>query len=142
MEVRDILRRKGAIVETIAPEATLHQACEQMAACRIGCLVVSNDGARVDGILSERDIVTQVALRGVGVLERFVNDALTRQVITCAPGDDVVELMSVMTDRRCRHLPVVDAGRLVGIVSIGDLVKARIDAAETEAAALRDYITS
>jgi len=142
MEVRDILRRKGAIVETIVPEATLRQACEQMAACRIGCLVVSNDGLRVDGILSERDIVTQVALRGTAVLDRFVNDALVRQVVTCSPGDDIVDLMSVMTDRRCRHLPVLDGGRLAGIVSIGDLVKARIDAAESEAAALRDYITS
>jgi CBS domain-containing protein len=101
---------------------------------------VSEDGTGVDGILSERDIVRSLAEHGTALLSLPVEDLMTRRVITCGPEDTVEELMSLMTERRIRHLPVLDGGRLCGLVSIGDIVKNRLEEVEYEATSLRSFI--
>lgn len=108
---------------------------------RIGAVVVSSDGTGVLGILSERDIVHGLAERGTAVLESMVEDLMTSDVETCSLADTDREILALMTDRRFRHLPVVDDGALAGIISIGDVVKSRLDEIMREAEALRDYIT-
>ena len=109
---------------------------------RIGALVVSGDGRAINGIISERDIVRQVASGGLAALTASVGSAMSTDVITCSAGDGVDRLMELMTDQRIRHLPVVDdAGHLAGIVSIGDVVKARLAELELENRALADYIS-
>ncbi|MBV8494422.1 MAG: CBS domain-containing protein [Alphaproteobacteria bacterium] len=140
MDVETILRNKGSWVATIRPEATIAEAVDMLRHERIGAIVVSEDGESVDGILSERDIVTALADFGTDLLLRCVDDIMTRDVVTCEPGDTVGELMAEMTSRRIRHFPVVTDGRLCGIVSIGDLVKSRIDEVEFEANSLRSFI--
>ena len=140
MNVETILRNKGNWVATIRPDATIAEAVDMLHRERIGAIVVSNDGDGVDGILSERDIVAALAERGTKLLSRSVDDIMTRAVVTCDPGDTVGELMAEMTSRRIRHFPVVADGRLCGIVSIGDLVKNRLDEVEFEAKSLRSFI--
>jgi CBS domain-containing protein len=145
MKVREILEAKGSRVVTIRPDATLSTAVHRLALERIGALVVSDDGLRVAGILSERDIVTGLARDGADLLAtgRHVADLMTRNVATCGPDDTVKWLMAEMTRRRVRHLPVVDDGRLVGVVSIGDVVKSRLGEVELEATVLREaYIAA
>lgn len=142
MNVESILNAKGRSVITIAPDASVGDAVELLRAKGIGALVVSGDGASVAGILSERDIVHALSERGPRLLELKVSDLMTRHVFTCKPGDSVADLMAEMTDRRIRHLPVVENGRLKGIVSIGDVVKNRLDEVESEASSLRQFITS
>ena len=140
MNVETILRNKGDWVATIRPDATIAEAVETLNRERIGALVVSADGNSVDGMLSERDIVTALDDYGEVLLSRPVDQIMTRNVITCDPADTVQELMAEMTNRRFRHLPVVKNGRLCGIVSIGDLVKNRLDEVEFEANSLRSFI--
>ena len=140
MNVETILRNKGSWVATIRPEATIAEAVDMLRHERIGAIVVSEDGESVDGILSERDIVIALADFGTDLLLRCVDDIMTRDVVTCEPDDTVGELMAEMTSRRIRHFPVVTDGRLCGIVSIGDLVKNRIDEVEFEANSLRSFI--
>lgn len=140
MNVETILRNKGNWVATIRPETTIAEAVDMLRRERIGAIVVSEDGESVDGILSERDIVIALADFGTDLLLRTVDDIMTRDVVTCEPEDTVGELMAEMTNRRIRHLPVVAEGRLCGIVSIGDLVKNRIDEVEFEARSLRSFI--
>ena len=140
MNVETILRNKGNRVATIRPDATVADAVGTLNRERIGALVVSEDGAGVDGILSERDIVMALADHGGDLLARSVSEIMTRTVITCDPEDSVGELMAEMTNRRIRHFPVVADGRLRGIVSIGDLVKNRLDEVEYEASSLRSFI--
>ena len=140
MNVETILRGKGDWVATIRPEATIAEAVEVLNHERVGALVVSDDGGEVAGVLSERDIVRALGRHGEDLLSRAVEDIMTRDVITCEPGDTVGELMSEMTNRRIRHLPVVVEGRLRGIVSIGDVVKNRLDEVEFEASSLRSFI--
>ena len=140
MNVETILRDKGDWVATIRPDATIAAAVEMLNRERIGALVVSDDGAEVAGVLSERDIVRALGLHGEDLLSRPVEEIMTRNVITCQPADTVGELMSEMTNRRIRHLPVVADGRLRGIVSIGDVVKNRLDEVEFEASSLRSFI--
>jgi CBS domain-containing protein len=142
MNVEAILKGKGRTVVTIAPGETIADAVELMRRKRIGAVVVSDDGVRVGGILSERDIVHALAEKGAAILELGVAALMTRHVFTCRPDDTVAELMAEMTERRIRHLPVVDGGRLTGIVSIGDVVKNRLDEVESEASSLRQFITS
>ncbi|TMJ62644.1 MAG: CBS domain-containing protein, partial [Alphaproteobacteria bacterium] len=127
-------------VATIRPDATIAEAVDMLHRERIGAIVVSNDGDGVDGILSERDIVAALAEQGTNLLSRSVDDVMTHDVVTCDPGDTVGELMAEMTNRRIRHFPVVSEGRLCGIVSIGDLVKNRLDEVEFEAKSLRSFI--
>jgi CBS domain-containing protein len=140
MNVETILRNKGNRVATIRPDATVAAAVDLLKRERIGAVVVSEDGERVDGILSERDIVIALAEHGEDLLSRPVDQIMTRTVITCDPGDSVGKLMAEMTNRRIRHFPVVADGRLCGIVSIGDLVKNRLDEVEFEANSLRSFI--
>lgn len=140
MNVETILHNKGSWVATIRPEATIAEAVDMLRHERIGAVVVSQDGESVDGILSERDIVIALADCGTDLLLRCVDDIMTRDVVTCEPDDTVGELMAEMTSRRIRHFPVVTDGRLCGIVSIGDLVKSRIDEVEFEASSLRSFI--
>jgi CBS domain-containing protein len=142
MNVEAILAGKGRSVMTIAPEASIGDAVDLLRRKGIGALVVSSDGAAVAGILSERDIVHALAERGARLLELQVSALMTRHVFTCKPGDSIAELMAEMTERRIRHLPVVENGRLAGIVSIGDVVKNRLDEIEAEASSLRQFITS
>ena len=138
MDVDGILRAKGARVVTIEPEASVAELVRVLRKERIGALVVSRDGQVIDGIVSERDIVRGLADHGAGVLGLAVRDVMTASVATCGPHDSVKQLMAQMTRRRIRHLPVVDDGRLAGIVSIGDVVKNRLEEMETETNVLRE----
>jgi CBS domain-containing protein len=140
MNVETILRNKGNRVATVRPDATLAAAVGILNRKRIGALVVSQDGEGVDGVLSERDIVIALAKYGERLLSRPVGEVMTKNVVTCDPSDTVDQLMAEMTNRRIRHFPVVADGRLCGIVSIGDLVKSRLDEVEFEASSMRSFI--
>lgn len=140
MNVESILRAKGRQVVTIAPEASVADAAQLLRRKSIGALVVSADGNRIEGILSERDIVHAFAESGGAALGLRVADVMTRQVVTCAPSDTIAELMAEMTRARIRHLPVVEQTRLVGLVSIGDVVKNRLEEMEYEAMSMRQFI--
>jgi len=141
MNVQSIIGAKGTDVATVAQTASLHEAIGLLGERRIGALVVSGDGRAIEGIVSERDIVRAAAV-GADALDRSVGSVMSTDVVTCTAGDGVDRLMSLMTERRIRHLPVVDdAGHLAGIVSIGDVVKARLSELEQENQALADYIS-
>jgi CBS domain-containing protein len=142
MQVRHILRDKGREVVTISADATLSEASRLLARKRIGALVVRDRDGQLSGILSERDIVRAVAEASVNALPQTVSAHMTRSVETCTESDSVDDLMEVMTNRRLRHLPVIEEGRLCGIVSIGDVVKTRIDETVREANTLREYIAA
>ncbi|MBS0242585.1 MAG: CBS domain-containing protein [Proteobacteria bacterium] len=142
MHVTSILKMKGRAVETVTATMTLAEVVQRLASRRIGAIVVTSDQAPVLGIVSERDIVRVLAKEGPAVLSKPVSEAMTRNVVTCRETDSLDELMSRMTAGRFRHLPVVEDGRLVGIVSIGDVVKHRVAEVELEASAMRDYITA
>ena len=142
MYVQSILTTKGNAVATIPPEATLGEATGQLRDHGVGALVVSVDGTTVTGIVSERDVVRALAAHGTTSLGRQVSSIMSRDVVTCAPEDTVHSLMELMTERRVRHLPVLDrSGALCGIVSIGDVVKHRLGELETENSHLHDYIS-
>jgi CBS domain-containing protein len=141
MTVQQILKMKGNAVFTMAPTATLAEVARELHSRKIGAVVIL-DGERLAGILSERDIVRLVAERGAKALDVPASSAMTQRVETCGCDDLVDEVMARMTNSRFRHLPVVHEGRLVGLVSIGDVVKQRIDEAIREADSMRDYIHS
>ncbi len=141
MRISDLLRVKGAQVVTVPPDTTVRHLAAVLAEHRIGAVVVSGDGASVDGIVSERDIVRALALRGAAVLSEQVTAIYTADVHTVAPETELDDVARMMTERRVRHAPVTVDGGLRGIVSIGDVVKSRIGELETERAALTDYIT-
>ncbi len=138
MSVREILKSKGAVVETIDGNASVLEAAERLRDETIGALVVSSDGKTVDGIFSERDVVRGLADHRDSALSMKVKDLMTTSVATCSPEDGVEKVMLEMTELRARHFPVVDDGRLVGIVSIGDVVKNRLDEVELEKKVVRD----
>jgi CBS domain-containing protein len=140
MTVKAILSRKGNNVITIEPTVTLSAAVNILAEHRIGAVVVAGADKQVAGILSERDIVRALAQRGPGVLEEAVGQVMTRKVVTCTESDTMAALMERMTQGKFRHLPVVERGKLVGLVSIGDVVKHRLGEMEHESNALREYI--
>jgi CBS domain-containing protein len=143
MTVREILNAKGHKVVSVPPHTSVMVAAQRMRLERISALVVSSDGGRtVDGILSERDIVMGLIEHKGEVLELPVSELMSRAVATCTPADSVASVMNTMTTRRFRHLPVVENGKVVGIVSIGDVVKNRIDVMQMEANVLRDYIVA
>lgn len=142
MKIREILRHKSADVATVSPHATIESALGVLKERNIGALVISSATNPVNGILSERDIVRSLATRGAGVLEERVSDNMTTSVISCGPDELITEAMTTMTTRRFRHMPVIDGEALVGIVSIGDLVKHRLEELEDEASSLRTYIAS
>jgi CBS domain-containing protein len=139
MRIADVLRNKGTDVATVAPTASVTQLIAELAAHNVGALPVVDDGELV-GIVSERDVVRRLDGIGAALLEASVGDIMTTEVTTCSPEDGVADLAAIMTARRFRHLPVVVEGRLAGIVSIGDLVKARIDLLESEREQLQSYI--
>ena len=140
MNVQTILDTKGRDVITIAPTATLQAAVHRLAEHRIGALLVLGPDHRVVGIVSERDIVRVLAERGAGVLAQPLSQVMTRKVVTCSQSDTVGVLMERMTTGKFRHLPVVEQEQVIGIISIGDVVKHRLREIEQESAALRDYI--
>lgn len=144
MNVEAILRTKGDKIVTIAPDATVGEAARMLKRSRIGALVVSENGADVQGILSERDIVGGLGDAGSrkNLLDRPVRDLMTVDVLTCKPDDTVEHCMAVMTERRVRHLPVMRDGRMIGVISIGDVVKNRLEELENEAGFLRNLIAS
>ena len=139
MLVAGILQNKGNDVHTISPDALIANAVSMLKKHGIGSLVVSTTGRDVTGILSERDIVGALAEQGGSLLAQPVSDLMSQNVTTCAMGDTSRGVLKVMTDRRIRHMPVVDDGELCGMVSIGDAVKARLDEVTYEADALREY---
>lgn len=138
MRVRAILEEKGERVVTARPETPMATALALLRLERIGALVVSEDGEKVLGLLSEREIVYGLAEHGMALLDKHVGDLMIKQVATCRPDDGVSGIMAVMTQKRIRHLPVVEHGRIVGIVSIGDIVKHRLGELQLEANVLRD----
>ncbi|MDL4820683.1 CBS domain-containing protein [Actinomadura opuntiae] len=140
MRIRDILRRKGDAVATVEPDATVRQLLAVLAEHNIGAAVVSPDGAAIAGIVTERDVVRRMHDRGAALLDQPVSDIMTTEVRTCGPADKVEDLRRTMTEQRFRHVPVLDDGRLAGIVSIGDVVKSAIDELESEREHLVDYI--
>jgi CBS domain-containing protein len=141
MIVATILRDKGANVVTARPESTISEISKLLHDAKIGAVIVSSDRVRVDGILSERDVVRAIAANGEAALTMSVAEVMTREVVTCAPSDNVAHLMAQMTAGRFRHMPVIDEGALIGIISIGDVVRVRVEEIENEAEALRTYVT-
>jgi len=140
VQISSLLRRKGREVATIDGSESVRAALALLAEHGIGALVVSSDGRRVEGIVSERDVARGLHERGAALLADSVSSVMTAQVHTCSSDVNVHSLARTMTDRRVRHVPVVDDGVLVGIVSIGDVVKARLDELEEERKQLVDYI--
>lgn len=141
MTVARILAEKGRSVVTVEPHRTLDDAIHILADKRIGAIVVSDDAGTVRGILSERDIIRALARQGAGAFDAPISEHMTAEVVTCTRSTTVEDVMQTMTDGRFRHVPVVEDGRLAGLVSIGDVVKRRIAAVEAEHQAMRDYIT-
>ena len=142
MLVKQILAEKGREVVSVSRDATLSEAARLLSHRRIGAVVVRDGGDGVAGILSERDIICALADQSVNALAQSVAQHMTRRVITCREGDAVEELMELMTHKRFRHVPVVENGKLIGIVSIGDIVKSRIAETEAEAENLKSYIAA
>jgi CBS domain-containing protein len=142
MRVQDILKHKGHAVVTIRPDAACRDLLAVLAEHNIGAVVVSADGLTVGGIVSERDVVRRLHDRGDAVLDGPVSEITVWQVATCGPQDRIEEVRETMTELRVRHLPVVRDGRLVGVVSIGDIVKSTIDQLEFDRQNLIDYVQS
>lgn len=138
MKVSSILKRKGMNVVTVRPDVTIATAAREMTTKEIGALVVSEDGRTVLGLLGERDIVRGLAFHGARVGDLRVSDLMTRSVVTCDPEQSFTAVMAAMTHHRARHLPVVENRQLCGIVSIGDIVKHRLEELETETNILRE----
>ncbi|MEZ0071732.1 CBS domain-containing protein [Planotetraspora sp. GP83] len=140
MLIGSILQAKGTSVATVPPDATVIELLATLAKLNIGAVVVSEDGTTIAGIVSERDVVRRLHERGAGVLGQPVSSIMTAEVRTCGLDTNVEELRRTMTNHRIRHVPVVRGGRLVGIVSIGDVVKSAIEELETEKDALVGYL--
>jgi CBS domain-containing protein len=140
MRIADVLRNKGAEVATIAPDATVAELLNGLAEHNIGAMVVVDSDA-VAGIVSERDVVRKLHEHGPDVLRLSVGAIMTTVIATCEPESSINDLTELMTENRVRHIPVLVAGRLVGIVSIGDVVKTRMDELKTEREQLQAYIT-
>jgi len=140
MTVKAVLARKGSNVTTIEPTASVAAAIKMLGEQRIGALVITGPDQHVVGILSERDIVRALAEHGAQALDRPVSEMMTRKVVTCNERDTLRDLMEQMTAGKFRHVPVVEQGKLAGIISIGDVVKSRLEEMEHDTEALQDYI--
>lgn len=140
MLVKQILKAKAGGVVTIAPTATVREAVELLAARRIGALVVSADGKKAKGILSERDIVRELGQRGSDCLNDKVEAMMTRAIYGCTPDDLADQVLQTMTNRRFRHMPVIEGGEMIGLISIGDVVAARLSELQLEKDALTGMI--
>ena len=141
MQVRDILNRKGSMVATISPERPVSEVVEVLREHDVGALIVSRDGVTIEGIVSERDVIRRLASGGAGLMGLPVTEVMTSPVRTCSPDDTLDQLSHEMTEHRIRHLPCTSEGQLCGIISIGDVVKARMTALEEETRQLQTYIT-
>jgi CBS domain-containing protein len=141
MTVARILAEKGSSVVTVSPDRTLEEVIQILADKRIGALVVARTDGSVAGIISERDIMRALARHGAATFDAPVSDHMTADVTTCGRSATLDEVMTLMTDGRFRHVPICEDGRLIGLVSIGDVVARRIASVEAEHQALRDYIT-
>jgi CBS domain-containing protein len=142
MKVSDILHAKGSNVVTVPPTATVMTLVHRLKMERVGAAIVTRDGKTIDGIISERDVAWGLAEHGADLLDFRVADVMTKSVLTCTPDDTITSIARIMTERRLRHLPVLSQGDLAGVVSIGDVVKHRIDEMQLEANVLRDYATA
>jgi CBS domain-containing protein len=142
MQVENILQSKGTAVHTVSEHANVADAVAMLNRHRIGAVVVVDDGGEVAGILSERDVVRKMGTDPTTFLKSPVADCMTRKVVTCERHDAIATVMEKMTENRIRHMPIVEEGALVGIISIGDVVKRKIEEAELEALALREYIAT
>jgi CBS domain-containing protein len=138
MNIDSVLQKKGREVLTTPPETPLPDLCQKMRIHGVGALVVSRDGTHLDGIVSERDVVLAIAQHGAQALRMRTDQIMTRAPLTITPTDSIKHAMAVMTDRRARHLPVLEEARLAGLISIGDLVKNRLEEVELETNVLRD----
>lgn len=142
MKVERILQTKGSEVIAVRDASTVGEAVSLLSEKNIGAVVVKNDKGAVVGILSERDIVRRLKTEGVAALKAKVSACMSTNPVTCSPDDSLDDLMAIMTRRRVRHIPVMRNGDMVGLVSIGDVVKRKIEETEQEAAALKEYIAS
>ena len=142
MNVAALLKAKGRAVATDRPDATVHQVAEKLSKKRIGAIVIVGAGGKLVGIVSERDIIHAIARSGGEALSLPVEKIMTRDVVSCAESETIESLMATMTSGRFRHIPVVEDGALVGIVSIGDVVKTHIAEVEMEASALKSYLVA
>lgn len=142
MVVKSILSSKGSEVHTLRGDQTIAEAVEKLNSCKVGALVVTDGDGAIEGILSERDVVRSLSKHGAATLQKPVKDLMTAPVTTCTEQATIPELMNLMTTGRFRHLPVERDGKLIGIVSIGDVVKGRIAQVEQEADQIREYITA
>lgn len=142
MTVGMILRQKGSAVTTVPPTKTALEAVTLLSEHRIGAVLVTDHAGRVIGVFSERDVVIAVARGGVAALDQTVGEIMTSPVFSCGPNDSIDDVMSWMTERRIRHLPVMHDGELIGIVSIGDVVKSRISEMAQETDQMRAYIAA
>jgi CBS domain-containing protein len=140
MRVADLLRSKGSEVATVPPRVSVSGLLDDLARHNIGAMVVADETGGVIGIVSERDVVRQLHERGAELLTAPVEEIMTTQVVTCGPNEGVDSLAAIMTERRIRHMPVLEDGRLIGIVSIGDVVKSRIQQLESDRDQLESYI--
>jgi CBS domain-containing protein len=142
MNVAAILKFKGRAVSTARPDTTVLDIVQKLAAKKIGAIVIVGDNGHVAGIVSERDVIRAVGEKGVGALNLSVSDIMTRSVVSCQETSAIDELMEMMTKGRFRHLPVIEDGALVGIVSIGDVVKHHVAEVEMEVSAMRNYLAT
>lgn len=139
MIVSDLLLDKKYRILMIAPNEPITKLAQRLSDAQVGCMVVSRDGRTVDGIISERDIIRGLATYAGRIEKLSVADLMTRSVITCSPNDDIARIARIMTRRRIRHIPVLEGDRLIGVVSIGDVLKHRLGELELQANVLRDY---
>ena len=139
MKVSDIIQTKGSVVKTVRPEASAREVSVRLQADQIGAMVVSDDGKSIDGIVTERDLAYGLAAHGSELPTMPVSRLMTKAVLVCSPDDSITHVMKLMTQRRVRHLPVREGAKLVGIISIGDVLKHRLDELELEANVMRDY---
>lgn len=142
MNVASILKAKGKSVATARSDETLEAVAQKLSARKIGAIVIVGDGGSVAGIVSERDIVRTIAENGATALQQPVSNVMTKNVMTCAESSTIDQMMAVMTQGRFRHVPVIEDGALVGIISIGDVVKHHIAEVEMEVTAMRDYLAT
>lgn len=142
MNVSTLLKAKGRSVATARPDATLLAVSQRLALRKIGAIVVVGENGQVVGIISERDVVRAIAEKGPSTLELPVSEFMTREVVTCQEASRIDELMEMMTAGRFRHLPVVEEGSLVGIISIGDVVRNHVAEVELEVSAMRSYLAT
>ena len=139
MKVADILSAKGSKVMTVRPTDTIVTLAHRLKLERVGAMIVSRDGKTIDGIISERDVTHGLATHGAELSALLVSNLMTREVVTCSPDDSIAEIARIMTRHRVRHIPVQEKGALVGVVSVGDVVKHRLDEMEMEVNVMRDY---